>query len=84
MAAVGDDIVSDSLLTSVVRASSMYYPIMLTQQAGEISESKACEMLGMNIEEYRDFKQAAITATMTFIEKLPCPLIALVKSLPSE
>lgn len=33
----------------VSRAASLWYPIMLAQERGEISEAKGAELLGMNL-----------------------------------
>lgn len=62
---------------SVPHAASLWYPVMLAQQAGEISESKAAELLGMNIETYRDKKWTAIKAVMQLVNSLPSPLTSL-------
>lgn len=61
----------------ITRAASFWYPTMLTQEAGEISESKAAELLGMNIEEYRMAKYNAIHSVMELINNLPSPLNSL-------
>lgn len=61
----------------ITRAASYWYPTMLAEAAGKIGESKAAELLGMNIEEYRARKDSAINAVMTLIETLPSPLVSL-------
>lgn len=61
----------------ITRASSYWYPTMLAQEAGEISESKAAELLGVGLEEYRMMKYKAIRAVMDLIENLPSPLVSL-------
>jgi hypothetical protein len=33
----------------VARAASLWYPVMLAQERGEISESKGAELLGMSL-----------------------------------
>ena len=68
----------------ITRGASLWYPIMLTQACQEISESKAAEMLGMNILEYRDKRQAAIDAVMRLIEELPSPLCSLVEAMAKK
>lgn len=45
---------------NITLASSYWYPTMLAQEAGEISESKAAKLLGTNIEEYRRVKWQAV------------------------
>jgi len=61
----------------VTRAASLWYPIMLAQQAGNISESKAAELLGVGLEEYRRVQHQAILAVMDLIEDLPSPIVSL-------
>lgn len=62
---------------SITHGASLWYPIMLAQEHGTISESKAAELLGMNIQDYREHKYAAIKAVEDFIEALPSGLISL-------
>jgi hypothetical protein len=59
------------------RLGSMVYPIMLTQEAGQISEAKAAELIGLDIVTYREQKAKAIQAILTMLEELPSPLILL-------
>lgn len=69
----------------ITRAASYWYPTMLAEAAGEISESKAAELLGMSIVEYRNRKFDAIEAVKQLIENLPSPfmsLMGLVKTHP--
>lgn len=66
---------------NVVRAASLWYPIMLAQERGEISEARGAELLGMNMLEYREHKETAIQAVMRFISDLPSPLTSLVDAL---
>lgn len=61
----------------LVRGASLWYPIMLAQEMGEISESKAAELLGMNIIKYREYKEQAVDAVKRFIQELPSPLTSL-------
>ena len=65
----------------VVRAASLWYPIMLAQERGEISESKGAELLGMNLLDYRDHKETAIHAVLRLVTELPSPLTSLVEAL---
>ena len=59
------------------KLGSLAYPIMLTQEMGEISEAKAAELLAVNIENYREIKHQAAAAIMGMVESLPCPLTLL-------
>lgn len=61
------------------RLGSLVYPIMLTQEAGEISEGKAAELVGLDIVSYREQKQKAIAAILGVIQQLPSPLILLLE-----
>jgi hypothetical protein len=59
------------------KMGSLVYPIMLTQEAGQISEAKAGELLGLDIVTYREQKAKAISAILTMLDELPSPLILL-------
>ncbi len=61
----------------VQHAASFWYPVMVSQEHGSISQSKAAELLGLSQEEYVDRKLGAIEAVMAMIESLPSPLISL-------
>lgn len=61
----------------ITRAASFWYPTMLAQEAGEISESKAAELLGLGLIEYRTAKFAAIAAVLQLINDLPSPFVAI-------
>ena len=61
----------------ITRAASFWYPTMLAQECGEISESKAAELLGIGIEECRFAKHNAVKAVVHLIENLPTPLLSL-------
>jgi hypothetical protein len=50
---------------------------MLAQEAGEISESKGAEFLGLSVVDYRERKQLAIQAVATLVARLPSPLVSL-------
>lgn len=69
---------------SVLNVSQLVYPIMLAQQAGEMSESKACELLGMTITHYRTVKFKAIEAIVSILEKLPSPLTLLLEGIKDK
>lgn len=62
------------------RVGAMVYPVMLAQEAGEVSESKAAEMLDLDIVTYREKKQTAIAAIVKLVETLPSPLTLLMES----
>ncbi len=68
----------------VYHGASLWYPIMLTQERGEISESKAAELLGMDIVTYRCKKDDAIKAVMHLVENLPSPFRSLMEVLDNE
>ncbi len=63
----------------ITRAASYWYPTMLAEAAGEISESKAAELLGMSIVEYRNRRYDAIQAVLQLIENLPSPLVSIIQ-----
>ena len=61
----------------ITRAASYWYPTMLAEANGDISESKAAELLGMGLVEYRNRKYDAIQAVMTLINTLPSPMVSI-------
>lgn len=65
-------------ILNLVRAGSLWYPIMLAQERGEISESKGAELLGMSLLDYREHKETAIQAVIRLVSDLPSPLTSLV------
>lgn len=65
---------------SLMKVAELYYPIMLTQEIGKISESKACELLGMNAETYRETKYKIAKSVLTMLDQLPSPLTLLLES----
>lgn len=75
------EIDSEHRITSlgITRAASFWYPTMLTQESGEISESKAAELLGLNIEDYREKKYNAIKVVLYLIEHLPSPFVSIME-----
>ena len=56
------------------QVGSLIYPIMLAQEAGEISEAKAAELLATDLVSYRETKSRAIHALLRMLEELPSPL----------
>ncbi len=63
-----------------VLLAELFYPIIVTQMAGEISEAKASELLGMNIERYREVKADIVEGVLAMLDKLPSPLTLLLES----
>lgn len=63
----------------LTQAASLVYPIMLAQEAEEISESKAAELIGLNIQTYRERKAQAIKAILDVVTELPSPLALLLE-----
>lgn len=59
------------------RAGALVYPVMLCEAEGEISESKAAELLGMRVEDYRGVKAKAVQAVLDFCVALPSPVLVL-------
>lgn len=68
----------------VTRAASYWYPTMLAEAAGEISENKAAELLGMSIEEYRVRRYDAIQAVLDFIHNLHSPIVSLLDAVEQK
>jgi hypothetical protein len=64
---------------ALCKLGSLVYPIMLAQEAGEISEAKASELIGLDIVTYREKKHEAIKAILVMVESLPSPLILLLE-----
>ena len=61
----------------IFKVAGLFYPIMVAQLMGEISESKASELVGMNIESYRSLKAAIARSVLRLLEELPSPLTLL-------
>jgi hypothetical protein len=61
------------------KLGSLVYPIMLTQEAGELTEAKAAELIGLDIVSYREAKAKAIQSILGMVESLPSPLILLLE-----
>jgi len=68
----------------ITRAASYWYPTMLAEAAGEIGEAKAAELLGMNLEEYRNRRYDAIQAVLQLIENLPSPLVSIIQAVDRQ
>ncbi len=67
-------------LIGIKNAASFWYPTMLAQEACEITESKAAELLGLTIPDYRNRKQEAIQAVLWLTENLPNPITGILVS----
>ena len=61
--------------SAVIKAGSIVVPFMLAQELGVMSESKACELLGCNIEEYREHKYKIVEAVQKLLEDMPCDIM---------
>ena len=68
----------------ITRAASYWYPTMLAEANGDISESKAAELLGMVVVEYRNRKYDAIDAVLHLINTLPSPLVSIVQAIKDQ
>ena len=66
------------------RAASLYYPVILTQMEGEISESRAAELLGMDIVSLREMRIKTVQAVLRLLEELPSPLTLLLESMKGK
>lgn len=69
---------------NVQRAASFWYPVMLTQEAGKISEAKAAELLGLNLTAYRGHKELAIKAVMALAHISTSPLLSVVEIMKAK
>ena len=57
---------------------------MLAQARGELSESKAAELLSMNILQYREKREEAIDAVIALVNALPSGLSSLLAVLKDQ
>lgn len=69
---------------NVQRAASLWYPVMLTQEAGKISEAKAAELLSLNIIEYRSHKELVMMSVMRLVEVSTSPLRSVVEIIKAK
>ena len=70
---------------NVQRAASFWYPVMLTQAEGKISEARAAELLGLDIIAYRSHKELVMMSVMRLVEVSASPLrsvVGLMKAQP--
>lgn len=70
--------------SDLIKVAGLVYPILLAQEAGEISESKAAELLGKDIVSLREIKLQAIKAIVAMLEQLPSPLSLLLESMKGQ
>lgn len=63
----------------VQRAASLWYPVMLAQASGELSEARAAELLGLNLSDYRNHKELAIKTVSLLANTLSSPLRSVVE-----
>ena len=68
----------------VLRAGSLWYPVMLAQERGELTESKAAELLGLSLLDYRKQKEEAIEVVITLVNSLPSGLTSLLDILKDK
>lgn len=64
--------------TRILQAASLWYPVMLADERGHLSEAKGAELLGVSIENYRNAKENAIAAVLRLVNELPSPLTSVV------
>lgn len=70
--------------SELVRIAGLVYPILLAREAGEISESKAAELLGRDIVSLREIRHRAIQGVIGLVESLPCGFSLLVESIAAK
>jgi hypothetical protein len=63
----------------LVQIADLFYPVIVAQLMGEISEAKAAELVGKNIEDYRWLKTRIARSLMDFLQSLPSPLTSLLE-----
>jgi hypothetical protein len=66
---------------SIFTLSHLVYPILLAQEAGEITEAKAAELIGKDIVSLRELKAKAVKAIVKMVKSLPSPLISLLEGM---
>lgn len=64
---------------NVRRAASLWYPVMLTEASGEISEGKAAELLGLHVLDYRAHKAEVIQKVQELVKLSMFPLRSVVE-----
>ena len=65
----------------VVRAGSCWYPVMLAQERGAMSEAKAAQLLGMDLKSYQDHRENTIQAVIRLASELTFPLASILEAI---
>lgn len=68
----------------ISRAASLWYPVMLTEASGEISEAKAAELLSLDIIAYRGHKEAVMMSVMMLVKVSTSPLRSVVEIMKAK
>jgi hypothetical protein len=63
------------------RIGEIFCAVMLTQEAGQISEMRACEALGLTREMYREKKAEVIAEVANLLVKLRSPLSLILENM---
>jgi hypothetical protein len=66
------------------KVAELFYPVIVTQLMGEISEAKAGEFLGMRIEDYRCLKGKIVVSVTNLLDSLPSPLTLLLEGMKEK
>ena len=61
--------------SAVIKAGSIVSACMLAQEMGVMSESKACQLLNCNIEEYRKHKYRIVEVVQKLLEDMPSDIM---------
>lgn len=64
--------------TRILQAASLWYPVMLADERGHLSEAKGAELLGVPIDDYRKAKENAIAVVLRLVSELQSPLTSVV------
>ncbi len=73
-----------SMSINTDREAVLWYPVMLAQERGEISEAKGAELLSMSIQEYRNNKESAIQDVLRMVNALPVTQTSLVTAVAAN
>jgi hypothetical protein len=63
------------------KLSTLWFPIMLAEQAGEITEMAAVQLLGLKVTQYRKEKRKAINVVSKLATLSTSPLSLLLESM---
>lgn len=66
---------------AVVDAAGLWYPIMIAEENGELTESQAAAQLGVTVEQYGTEKTLAETAATDLLTEAPATISGLVSEL---